>query len=388
MRHSTYLLLALLIFASSCRSIDKMVDRGQYDEAINYAARKLHGQKAPKTKHVAGLEEAYAKVMDRDLQEIAYLKQRGGAEDWDRVYDIYHKIARRQDQISAFLPLVSKDGFEARFDMVSTSTERVEAADRASALYYGRATDLLAQEDKVSARRAIGLLDEIGRYHATYRDSEQLYKQALYQGTTRVAVSVSNTSTDYLPTQVDRQLRSLDLLSLRSPWVEYYYASLDRSDTDISAVLEIDRVWVSPGTIDRHTWTETREIEVGSDYLRRKGQLVLDSLGQKIKVPRFSTVTADVTSTRLLREASIQARLAYYDYRGGGLVSSVPVQAVAVFDQSGSEYNGDKRALSSETIGALSAISRLRLPSAEDMIADAGEVMKSEMMAKIRYDVR
>ena len=40
----------IVLMALSCRSIDKMVDQGRYDEAIIFAADKLAGKKNKKTK--------------------------------------------------------------------------------------------------------------------------------------------------------------------------------------------------------------------------------------------------------------------------------------------------------------------------------------------------
>ena len=42
-------ILSVIVLASSCKNIEKMVEQGKYDEAIEYAASKLHGEKNKNT---------------------------------------------------------------------------------------------------------------------------------------------------------------------------------------------------------------------------------------------------------------------------------------------------------------------------------------------------
>ena len=55
----TFVLLAGL---SSCKSVGKMVEKGEYDKAFNYAISKLEGEKNKKTEYVKALEKAFSKI--------------------------------------------------------------------------------------------------------------------------------------------------------------------------------------------------------------------------------------------------------------------------------------------------------------------------------------
>ena len=81
MKHLLYTLAigTLTILMYGCADIQKLVDEGNYDAAIDKAARKLSGKKNKKTKYVKGLEQAFAKVSARDLDQVAYLKTKGDA---------------------------------------------------------------------------------------------------------------------------------------------------------------------------------------------------------------------------------------------------------------------------------------------------------------------
>ena len=74
MKRVIYPIVLYCIAMSSCASIEKLVDQGNYDAAIELATRKLAGKKNKKTKHIRALEEAYAKVNARDLDRITHLQ--------------------------------------------------------------------------------------------------------------------------------------------------------------------------------------------------------------------------------------------------------------------------------------------------------------------------
>ena len=143
MKHVIYPLVLYCITMSSCASVEKLVDQGKYDDAIELAARKLAGKKNKKTKHVRALEEAYAKVHAQDIQRIAYLKLKDDADSWADVYYAYDKISKRQKRITPYLPLISKDGYHAYFEIVNVAEPMVYAAKTAAARYYEAGTELL-----------------------------------------------------------------------------------------------------------------------------------------------------------------------------------------------------------------------------------------------------
>ena len=113
--------IACLFLLSACKSIEKMVDRGDYDEAIYFALDKMAGKKNKKTKHVQGLEEAFTKITKHDMDRVAFLKRQDRPENADEMVRILENMEYRQDRISSFLPLISKDGYQARFDFVNVN---------------------------------------------------------------------------------------------------------------------------------------------------------------------------------------------------------------------------------------------------------------------------
>jgi len=75
MRNALYILTATLLL-TSCRSLNKMIERGDYESAINLAERRLQGDKKKSTKNIKYLEEAYQKLLTEDMRTVQYLKDK------------------------------------------------------------------------------------------------------------------------------------------------------------------------------------------------------------------------------------------------------------------------------------------------------------------------
>ena len=154
--------LSLLL---SCKSVDKLVDQGRYDEAIVLATKKLSNQKNKKTKHVKALEKAFTKVNQYDLRHIEALKYRNDPTRWDEIYDYLDKIERRQRVILPLLPIVSKDGYDGYFELIETAPRLAEAAEEASKYRYDAGSELLQKsresKDKLQAQDAYYILKGI-----------------------------------------------------------------------------------------------------------------------------------------------------------------------------------------------------------------------------------
>ena len=81
-------LSAAFLAVSSCSSPSKLVDTGDYDQAIQLAIQRLAGKKEKKEIYVQVLEEAFAKVTARDMEAADRFKASGRPEDWEKVYEI------------------------------------------------------------------------------------------------------------------------------------------------------------------------------------------------------------------------------------------------------------------------------------------------------------
>src|SRR5690606_31494930 len=99
--------LLMLVSCSSKKQIEKSLNSGNYDQAIEDAINKLKTNKNKERKQdfVILLQNAFAKAVERDLQSINHLKKDGNPEHYKNIYDLYLTLNARQETIKPLLPL-------------------------------------------------------------------------------------------------------------------------------------------------------------------------------------------------------------------------------------------------------------------------------------------
>ena len=165
---ATFLLLQL----TACVSPEKLLDSGEYDQAILLGVKKLKGKKKKKQKYVLAVEEAFARVTARDMRAAASLEKEGRPGNWPKINQIYRNIQRRQDRITPLLPLVAAEGYKADFKFVRVGDLEKESREKAAEYLYTDAQQLLEQGtkgDKLAAREAYAQLEKINQYFSNYK---------------------------------------------------------------------------------------------------------------------------------------------------------------------------------------------------------------------------
>jgi len=221
MRQIYYTTMAVLLTLSSCKNIEKMVDKGNYNEAISYAVGKLQGQKNKKTKYVRALEKSYAKVNTYDINRIQSLLASDNVARYDKIHDIYNDMLHRQNTVSRLDPLISEDGYIATFNHTDYNKLLTTTAAHAAEAHYNEAKRLLTvaiDHDKYAARSAYRQLGFIERYYSHYKDVDALYRKAYDIGMDHVAVSVATTDLHPDAHLLSSALFDIDVSSLNDFW--------------------------------------------------------------------------------------------------------------------------------------------------------------------------
>ena len=274
----------------SCKSVEKLVDQGRYDEAIVLATKKLAGKKKKKTKHIKALEKAFVKVNKRNLADIARLKSRGHGENWGDIYDYGRRIQLRQNRIIPFLPLISKDGYVGSFEIIDVEPILAEAGSKMSDFLYERGTALLTEarttNNKLLAQQAYYEFDEIGKYYDTYKDTDRMLYESKALGTFYVLLKVENAFPDFQIAPDWRQRK------LRHEWVQYYTDHTDGIAFDAVSTLFLDGIDISPERETINNLLENKTIERWVDAIDRDGNIVTDTLGNPIQVRQDETISA------------------------------------------------------------------------------------------------
>ncbi|MCB9081428.1 MAG: hypothetical protein H6555_06915 [Lewinellaceae bacterium] len=350
----TTLALSLVLFLASCAAPDKLLETGNYDQAIEVALRKLAGKKNKKAEYVKALEVAFAKVTSRDMDLAERLKNSGDPANWDRVYDIYRTIRKRQEAIEPLLPLADKEGLKANFRFVRTDELEREAKERAAAYCYDQGFEALEQarryDDRVAARNAYAQFEKTGRYFRDYRNVDELMAEARDLGTTFVLVDVQNRTRTLLPAGMEEELLRLSFGDLNQRWREYHAYPEKNRNYDYRVSMALYDIEVSPSAVREREYEERTEIEDGFDYvLDERGNVKKDTAGNDIKIPRTKVVLARVLEVHQQKSALIRGRLEFFDMDRNQIVDSRELNATSLFENYAATFKGDERALSKES---------------------------------------
>lgn len=381
MRTRSYLslIVVLMLSLTSCMSLEKLVDNGNYEAAIEKASRRLAGKKNKKTKYVLALEEAFSKANQRDLSVADRLKRQGRPENWARIHEHYLNIRRRQEVVAPLLPLVSKEGIKADFRFVKVDELEMESREKAAEFHYGEAKRLLRDGqtgDRLAARRAFDEMERINQYFRSYRDVEQLREEALFLGTTHVLVRLQQEAPVTMPVAFEQELTAIAVQDLNSRWKVYHTRPVKEVEYDYEVVMRINRIEVSPGIVREREYEETALIEDGWEYiLDENGNVAKDTLGNDIKVPREVKVRALVLENHQNKTARINGRLEFFDQSTGNLIHTEPLFAEAVFENYAATFRGDKRALSRQSRQRIGN-RPVPFPAEEILLLQAAEQLK------------
>ena len=178
MKRIQLILGMILISLVSCVSTTKMIEKGNYDQAIEKLVNKLAGNKSKKRDDVINLEYAFKKAQSADLAlESAYLEDKEESK-WLNIYNIHTRIENRQAKIEPLLPIISKDGYRAAFNFINTKERKRESKNNSIEFLYMSAKDLIENSkrtrNKENAREAYNKLLQIDGFTKNYKDIEQL----------------------------------------------------------------------------------------------------------------------------------------------------------------------------------------------------------------------
>lgn len=381
------LLLSAFVLTTGCRSTQRMIESGNYDETISFTVHKLKGRKK-NDEHVRALETAFRKAQRRDLDLAERLATEGRAENWARIHGLHQGIRYRQDLVAPLLPLVSKDGYRAQFEMVDIAAMERDSREKAAEYLYNRATALLERAergDKRAARDAYQVLCDLeNRYYRNYKDKEDLQLKARDLGTSYVLFEVKNQSGQILPRNFADRLMAIGKNELNSEWKSFSFEAQPGVQYDYKAIFRVTRLDASPERMDERRYTDEKEIQDGWDYvLDKRGNVMKDTLGNDIKVPRMVRIRANVVEVHQIKAVRLSGYVEIRDGANDELLDTEDLATEVQFENYASTFFGDERALSQDSRCRIGN-RPLPFPATEDMLVQAAERLKPNLRDELR----
>lgn len=374
--------LVLIAAFSSCRSVEKMVEKGEYERAFNYSISKLQGEKNKKTEYIKALEKAYFKLNSASAREIERLNAPAKPENWSKVLHLYHSMEDRQERLEPLLPLVSEDRYKATFDFKNYKNEISNAEENTCLYYYNNASELMEQTertgDKVYAREAYDDLRKIDTYNRNYKDTDKLKERALKLGLNRIYVDIFNDLRDFQSNNIEQELRNLPVARLNDVWNEYSI-NFDKNNADYVLVIELNQTFFSPERERVNTYSESKEILVRKDKIKERR----DSVDVWVEKEVYERVRADISEIFREKQSELRGRIKVLDTRTKEYIKIVPVNAFHNFNGYGCKYIGDERALTDATRKKIDNFCEI-FPSDFDMAYDLAAVFKNVVIDEAR----
>lgn len=387
------LVTVLSIFLLACsirKQVEKAVNTGNYDQAINTALKKLRTNKDKKRNYdyVIMLQDAYYKVVDRDLGTIAHLKKDNNPETYVRVYELYTDLDARQQAIKPVLPL-QIDGKNVTFKFNNYSDDILKSMDKASDYLYEKGLALLENEDKTTIREAYNTLDYLQKINPNYENTGELINEAHQRGMDYILVSISNETEQIIPIRLEEDLLSLDTYGLNKFWSTYHVNKVNNLNYDYAMELNLKQINISPEQIKERELVREKDIVDGWQYvLDDAGNVTKDTLGNDIKVDKIVRVKCRYLETIQTKSSQVIGDVIYKDLNSNQLIDKFPINSEFVFEYVYATSKGDRRALHKDDIGFLEH-RRVPFPNNEQMVYDTGEDLKLQLKNIINsYTIR
>ena len=217
--------LALVMALTACQTPTKLIESGNYDNAIAVLVNKLRGKKKKKAKHVEALETAFQKATARDMRSIESMKREGRGENLQRIYELQKQIKRRQANIQPLLPLYADNGWKAEFKFVKIDDLLSDTKKEGAAFQYEKGQRLLRAArngDKEAARQAYREFEKIESYYKSYKDKDRFMAEARELGKVYISFKMTNEARVMLPTDFEREILQISIGDINTLWKEFH----------------------------------------------------------------------------------------------------------------------------------------------------------------------
>jgi hypothetical protein len=389
MKKSILYIFTIVFILASCKSSSKLVEQGNYDKAIEKSIKQILKGKAD-SEDIDMLDRAYNLANTQNQERIRLLKSEGKPENWEQIYFQYSALNNRQKQVRKVLPINSK-GRTINYPQIDYTNDIVEAKTKAAEYYFNNGKRLMEQKNKFSYRDAYNNFSKAYKYRASaFPDIENLLADSKYLGTSRVGVDAVNSTRFRLPGDFFDKLLSFNTNNLSSNWVEYHIGRGNREvEFDYLITIRLQNINISPERFDQKEILRTKTVEDGFSYaLDAKGNVMKDTLGNDIKIPKYKDLKCTLVERHQSKEVTVEAQIEYLElYPDRRVTKLIPITATSKFSNVSGKAVGDLDALLPEDRKLIERRS-VAFPNDEDMIYDCTEPLQKVISDELQANKR
>ncbi len=380
-------ILVSIFIIGGCGSSKKQLEKGNYDAAIDRAVKQLR-RDPQDNKQITILERSYKIANDQDNERIRFLKLEARPENWDEIYLVSKRMNDRQSLVRTVTPLNSGSR-TIDFPYVDYMPEMIAAKRKSADFYYAHGNELMKSGLKENYRQAFNEFVRAKEYVGDYESIDNRIQEARYLGMSRVFVSLQNKSMIKFPQEFEEDLLALDLPGLNSEWVEYHTRNLDpNTEFDYFININIRNIAVSPDQTMQRDTVVKREVEDGFIYqLDTKGNVMKDTLGNDIKMPKYKTLQCALIETVQSKACVIDGDIEVTQVNPDKVLKKDPLGAQSNFEHISARALGDIEALSTNQLERTKS-KTLPFPSDIEMVLRCSEALKQAIRGAVQNNRR
>ena len=324
-------LFITILLVSSCSSPQKSFSKGNYEKAYKLALKDI--KKGDKSrKGITLLNNSFNEILKEKSNTIDRYMASNIMEDWEeasteyaKLIDIYYDGRQYLDEdYDDIMGKIEGDASDLKDDLAINFEE----------LGDDRLDDYFATSNKVFAQEAHEFYKKTQYYNPKFEDIDELLLISYENAIVHVYVEAESTWDFSLNWEIDSQFSNLERRSS-----VYYQVSYERNQGLANCFLSIEFAGIDDTRSERRS-TERYSQEIEDGYETRQ-----DTSGNTIQIPKYITVTGEVTTIREIYSYRWRVRVeadgprAYCDFNS----KSFDVDREVVVESY--ETSGDSRAI-------------------------------------------
>lgn len=286
-----------------------------------------------------------------------------------------------QNRIRPLLPLpIYEENREARFSFPNYENELLAVQESLSSYLYENASQILGNAtQKWEFRKAYEDFKYLNEINPGYADTRDQMDYAYQNGLDYVKVRMINDSQQIIPERLEADLLNFNTYGLNSLWTAYHTNPLDEIDYDYEMQVAFRDIVISPEQVSERQVIKERQIKDGTqDLIDEEGNVVRDSLGNRIVIDRLRTVRCNYYEFTQQKIAQVVGNVNFVDLRTRQSLNSYPLTSEFQFQHIYANYDGDRRALDNDLVARL-GLAAVPFPTDEEMVYNAGEDIKNRI---------
>ncbi|MGF6930136.1 hypothetical protein QFZ48_005636 [Chitinophaga sp. W2I13] len=329
---------AILLYTCilSCKSGEKLYNKGRYDEAVTAFVKKLQ-RKPQDATATRMLPDAYKQAqLVREDRVNGYLRSNNQLK-WENIRNEYRALQTLYNAVHsspAALKLVQPEDYR---DAITGAQEN------AAEMRYDRGMALLDKGDKASARLAFDEFNAALKLIPDYRDTKQRRDEAYQMGVINVVVSEIEVRSPYYQFSADQfrdyLVRNLQQRSINQ-FVQFYDERVVRNENlrpDEYIELRFFDFVVGQTYVDRIQRDVSKEIVIGTTK---------DSTGKEFNIYKTVKATLFITKKTVVSKGLLDYRIT--NTGNGQLLRTDRIPGSYTWLNQFGTFKGDERALSDE----------------------------------------